>query len=88
MRLSEIIVESSTITERPMGILKKAGLGLASKISSKAAGKLASGNEANELRKDYDFYLGSSNQKATANSLIQFLKGWRPFNNSSTARNF
>jgi hypothetical protein len=75
MRLSEIIVESSTITERPMGILKKAGLGLASKISSKAAGKLASGNEANELRKDYDFYLGSSNQKATANSLIQFLKG-------------
>jgi hypothetical protein len=73
MRLTEIISESTTITERPMGILKKAGLGLASKVSSKAAGKLASGNEANELKKDFDFYLGSSNQKATANSLMQFL---------------
>jgi hypothetical protein len=75
MKLSEIISESTTITERPMGILKKAGLGLASKVSSKAAGKLASGSEANELRKDYDFWLGASGQKATASSLIQFLKG-------------
>lgn len=74
MKLSEIISESDNILERPMGIIKKAGLGLASKFSSKAAGKLASGSEANELQKDYDFYLGSSNQKATAGSLMQFLK--------------
>jgi len=74
MKLSEILVESKTLSEKPMGILKRAGLGLASKVSSKAAGKLASGSEANELHKDYNFYLGSSNQKATANSLLQFLK--------------
>jgi hypothetical protein len=73
MKLSEIISESENITERPLGIMKKAGLGIASKFSSKAAGKLASGSEANELRKDYDFYLGSSNQTATADSLLKFL---------------
>ena len=74
MKLSEILSESQTLSEKPMGIMKKAGLGLASKVSSKAAGKLASGSEANELHKDYNFYLGSSNQQSTANSLMQFLK--------------
>lgn len=73
MRLYEIISESDPITERPLGIMKKAGLGIASAFSSKAAGKLASGSEANELRKDYDFYLGSSNQQATSDSLLKFL---------------
>lgn len=73
MKLSEIISESDNILERPMGIIKKAGLGIASKFSSKSAGKLASGSEANELRKDYDFYLGSSKQQATADSLLKFL---------------
>lgn len=73
MKLSEIIFESDPITERPLGIMKKAGLGIASKFSSNAAGKLAAGSEANELRKDYDFYLGSSNQQATADSLLKFL---------------
>lgn len=74
MKLSEIIAESHELNEAPMGIIKKAGLGLASKFSSKAAGKLSLGSEANNLRKDFDFWLGRTNQKATVNTLRQFLK--------------
>jgi hypothetical protein len=73
MKISELLMENQDLDEAPMGIMKRAGLGLASKFSSKASGKLASGKESNELRKDFDFYLGSSNQKATAKSLMQFL---------------
>jgi len=74
MKLHEILTESYDLNEAPLGLLKKAGLGVASKFSSKAAGKLASGNEANEIRKDFDFYIGSSNQQPTAAALMQFLK--------------
>jgi hypothetical protein len=80
MKLSEILTESSIITERPMGIMKRAGLGLASKFSSKAAGELASGKEANELKKDYDFWLGSSGKTSTASSFTEFLKQSGNFN--------
>ena len=74
MKLTEILKESNEITEAPLGMLKRAGLGLASKFSSKAAGQLATGNEANEIRKDYDFYLGSTSQTATSKSLMRFLQ--------------
>ena len=74
MKLSEILTESQTLNEAPMGMLKRGALGLASKFSSKATGKLAAGNEANALRKDFDFWLGSTNQKASINTLRQFLK--------------
>lgn len=73
MKLSEILTESQTLNEAPMGMLKRGALGLASKFSSKATGKLAAGNEANALRKDFDFWLGSTNQEPTAQTLLQFL---------------
>lgn len=74
MKLTEILKESDNMVEAPLGMIKRAGLGLASKFSSKAAGRLATGNEANEIRKDYDFFLGSTNQKSTADTLMQFLQ--------------
>jgi len=74
MKLTEILSENHDLDEAPMGALKRAGLGLSSKVSSKASGKLASGKEANEIKKDYDFWLGSTNQKSTADSLMQFLQ--------------
>lgn len=73
MKLSEILTESQNLNEAPMGMLKRGALGLASKFSSKASGKLAAGNEANALRKDFDFWLGSTNQKASVDTLRQFL---------------
>jgi hypothetical protein len=73
MKLTELLTESDILNEKPMGFLKKTGLGLASKFSSRAAGKLATGKESNELKKDFDFYLGSTNQEPTTQSLMQFL---------------
>jgi hypothetical protein len=68
MRLNEILDEA------PLGAIKKAGLGIASKFSSKASGKLAMGKEANEIKKDFNFFVGSSNQSPTARVLMNFLK--------------
>lgn len=68
MKLNEIL------NEAPLGAIKKAGLGVASKFSSKASGKLAMGKEANEIKKDFNFFVGSSNQSPTARVLMNFLK--------------
>jgi hypothetical protein len=53
---------------------KTTGLKAASKISSTATGKLAVDKESKELIKDYNFYVGSSGGKPTADSLIKFLQ--------------
>jgi len=74
MKVSELF-ESQQLNERPLGMFKQAGLGVASALGSKSAGdKLAVGDRANFLRQKYDRYLGTSGQQPTANSLIAFLK--------------
>jgi len=74
MKVSEIF-EFQLLNERPLGMLKQAGLGIASALGSGAAeNKLAVGDRANFLRQKYDRYLGTSGQQPTADSLIAFLK--------------
>jgi len=73
MKIQDILTESQQLTEKPMGFLKKAGLGIASKFSSTAAGKLDSGERANHLKKEYKKWLGGSGEKESVDSLINFL---------------
>lgn len=74
MKLNDIIKESHELTEAPVGMLKRAGLGLASKLgSAKAAGALDTGAEANALRKAYDRYLGQTGQTPNSDNILVFL---------------
>lgn len=72
MKVTEIF-ESQQLNEKPMGLLKGAALGWASKFSDAAGAKQEIGNRANFLRKKYTDYLSTNNQTATATSLIDFL---------------
>ena len=72
MKLREIISESNVLNEKPMGFLKKAALDIAGIVSSKAAEKYNLGNEANQLRKYFDF-----NDKLDASRKIR-LKDYIP----------
>jgi hypothetical protein len=74
MKLTEILSESQRINEKPMGLLKKAGLGIASKFSDKAAGKLQVGNKINAVKTDFEKYLGRSNQQPTVDVLLKYLE--------------
>jgi len=74
MKLHEILNESERLDEKPMGLLKKAGLGIASQFSNKAAGKLEVGNKINAVKKDFEKYLGRSNQQASLDVLLKYLE--------------
>lgn len=73
MKLREIISESNVLNEKPMGFLKKAALDIAGIVSSKAAEKYNLGNEANQLRKYFDFHVKSKGLAATSETLLKFL---------------
>lgn len=75
MKISDILLESQSIDEAPVGMLKRTGLGIASKLgSTKAAGALDTGKAANGLRKAYDRYLGQTGQKPDSDTIISFLQ--------------
>jgi hypothetical protein len=74
MRIHDLLTENR-LDEKPMGFLKTIGnKAMAAFGSGKAAGKLETGTMANQLRKEYDTYLGRSGEEATADNLLAFLK--------------
>jgi hypothetical protein len=74
MKVTEIF-ESLQLTEKPMGLLKTAGLGVASALGSQSSKeKLEVGGRANYLRQKFNTYLNTSGQQATADALLTFLK--------------
>jgi hypothetical protein len=70
MRLNEILIEKQ-LDEKPMGFLSK----WANKLTptNAATGRLQSGKEANELKKQFQIFLGQSRQKAEPEVLIKWL---------------
>jgi len=77
MKITDILSQKQQqqISEAPVGMLKRAGLGIASKFgSSSAKGALDMAKYANGLRKQFDFYLGQTDQKPNSEALIAFLK--------------
>jgi hypothetical protein len=76
MKLHELLTEGKKqVDEAPMGGLS----GLANKAmakmgSSKAGGKVDTGNIANQLRKEFDTYLGKTGREATKDAVIGFLQ--------------
>jgi hypothetical protein len=74
MRLNEILIEQQ-LDEAPMGMLSKLGNKAMAKLgSSKAQGKLQTGEEANNLKKEFMRYLGQSRQVADPEVVVQWLK--------------
>lgn len=75
MKISDILTESQQTNEAPVGMLKRAGLGIASKLgSTKASGALDTAKTANGLKKAYDRYLGQTGQKPSSETIIAFLQ--------------
>lgn len=75
MKITDILSQKQQVDEAPVGMLKRAGLGIASKLgSTKAGGALDMAKYANGLRKQFDFYLGQTDQKPNSDALIAFLK--------------
>jgi len=77
MKITDILSQKQQqqVSEAPVGMLKRAGLGIASKFgSSSAKGALDMAKYANGLRKQFDFYLGQTDQKPNSDALIAFLK--------------
>jgi hypothetical protein len=76
MKLYELLTEGKKqVDEAPMGTLS----GLANKAmskmgSSKAGGKVDTGTVANQLRKEFDTYLGRTGREATKDAVIGFLQ--------------
>ena len=72
MKINDVIVEA------PMGILKRAGLGIKKMVPGsaghKAQGQLDTGRVANEWKKQYLVYLGRINQQPSTENLTAFLK--------------
>jgi len=75
MKITDIIAESKSVNEAPVGMLKRAGLNVASKLgNTRAAGSLDTAKKANELKKAYDRFLGQSRQKPNSDNILAFLK--------------
>jgi hypothetical protein len=73
MKITDLIVEQK-LDEKPMGALAGLGNKIASKFGSgKAMGKLDTGKIANDLRKQFDVYLGKTGQQADAQVITDFL---------------
>lgn len=63
MKVFEIISENN-VNEKPMGMLKRAGLGVMSKLGSKTAkAKLDVGKDANQTKKDLSVWMAGSGIK-------------------------
>jgi hypothetical protein len=74
MKIKDILIESHDLTEAPVGMLKRAGLGIASKFGSDSAkGALDTATTANGLKKAYSRFLGQSGQKPNADNILAFL---------------
>lgn len=74
MRITDLLVENK-VTEAPMGMLSKLGNTVASNFGSgKAAGRLDTGNAANQLKQSFMKYLGQTGQEAEPDAVIAFLK--------------
>lgn len=80
MKYNEIVT-TEEINEAPMGVLRQAGNWLGSKLApiapgfgSKATGKLNVGKLANQLHKEFNYYIGNSHQQPTSKVLLDFLK--------------
>jgi hypothetical protein len=76
MKIKDILIESKSLDEAPVGMLKRAGLGIASKLGSQgASGKLDTANVANQLKRDFTKYVGTLwNRKPDAELLVQWLQ--------------
>ena len=72
MKINDVVVEA------PMGLVKRAGLGIKKMIpgsmGQKAQGQLDTGKVANDWKKQYSVYLGRINQKPSTENLAAFLK--------------
>ncbi len=74
MKINDILSQKQQIDEAPVGMLKRAGLGIASKLGSQTAkGALNTAAMANGLRKQFDYYLGQTSQKPNSDAIIAFL---------------
>jgi len=74
MKIHDLLTEQR-LDEKPMGLLKSLGnKTMAAFGSGKAQGKVETGTMANQLRKQFDVYLGKTGEEATADSIIDFLK--------------
>lgn len=76
MKLHELLTEGKKqVDEAPMGGLSSLANKAMSKMgSSKAAGKIDTGTVANQLRKEFDTYLGRTGREATKDAVIGFLQ--------------
>ena len=76
MKIDDLIVEKTqTLSEKPLGTLGKLGNKVASAFGSgKAQGRLETGNIANQLRKEFDVYVGKTGQAPTGEIVLGFLK--------------
>jgi len=74
MKITDIVSQKQQVDEAPVGMLKRAGLGIASKLGSTSAkGALDTATMANGLRKQFDYYLGQTDQKPNSDAIIAFL---------------
>lgn len=74
MRINQLLNEQR-LDEKPMGILSKAGNTIMSKFGSgKASGKLATGDIANKMHKEYETYLGQTGEEPSNDNILAFLK--------------
>ena len=75
MKISDILVESTQVQEAPMGMLSKLGNKALSKLGSGTAqGKLETGDHANQLKKEFQRYLGRTGGTAELTTVLSFLK--------------
>jgi len=74
MRINDLLTEQR-LDEKPMGLLKTIGNKAAAAFGSgQAQGRLESGELANQLRKEYDIWLGKTGDPVGAESIKEFLK--------------
>ena len=78
MKINEFAIVDPKVDEAPQGFLKRAGLGIASKLPGsfghRATGKLQTGKMANQIKQAFMTHLGASGREANAEELIKFLK--------------
>ena len=74
MKIHDLLTEQR-LDEKPMGLLKSLGnKTMAAFGSGKAQGKVETGTMANQLRKQFDVYLGKTGEEATPEVIVGFLQ--------------
>jgi hypothetical protein len=74
MRIHDLLTEQR-LDEKPMGMLKSLGnKAMAALGSGQAQGKVETGTMANQLRKQFDVYLGQTGDEATPEVIVGFLQ--------------